>query len=444
MIADRSFYSLFDVYLSSGRRICTDTRKLKGGEIFWALKGDRFDGNEYAEKALSMGACMAVVDNPEVCKEGDKRYLLVANTLDSLQQLAIAYRNTFDISLIGLTGSNGKTTTKELIYSVLTTRYTCHATKGNLNNHIGVPLTILDMPPETAIGIVEMGANQPGDIAELVKIAQPTHALITNIAEAHLEKLIDVEGVRRTKGAIFDFVRVRGGYVFVNEEDQRVRSLSMGIPQISYGIHSGSIRGNIMKYDLEGMEIKVTHPYWDTTHIFSTRISGQYNLLNILVAIAIGVYFDIPLLSIKKGIYDYVPNNSRSQLIEQGGQKIWMDAYNANPASMRAAISHVFAVGSGKIALVLGDMYELGPDSEEGHRSLGKFINNYEPLITIGVGTEMEKMIEVIKGEKIWFPSIEAAKESFRQHISEADILLLKGSRAVKLEELIEGTKDGQ
>lgn len=441
------FYSLLDLFLREGRSICTDTRKLMSGDIFIGLRGEHFDGNAYAENALEAGAAYVIIDRAEYYKPEDDRYILVAHTLDTLQQLATAYRNTFQIPIIGLTGSNGKTTTKELIHSVLATELNSYATSGNYNNHIGVPLTLLAMPCDAKIAIIEMGANQPGDIAELAKMVQPTHGIITNIAEAHLEKLIDLEGVKRTKGALYDFLRVYRGYAFVNCDDKRVVELAHGIPQMGYSVqefeegHQLTIhkaKAKILAYHLEGMEILIQHPDWEVAQLFETSLSGIHNVHNILVAVSVGVHFGISIEGIKKGIQIYRATNQRSQLMEIGHQRIWMDAYNANPASMKAAVDHVFAVESKKTALVLGDMFELGPLSHTEHKALGEYLNQYDPYVVVGIGEEMKYAIEAFEGKKCWYADVAEAREAFRSQVREADLILLKGSRAVGLELLLE------
>jgi len=274
------------------KRVCTDTRKIQAGDIYFALKGANFDGNAFATQALEQGAAYAVIDDPDRQIEGDERYLWVDDVLKSLQMLATAYRKQLKTTILGLTGSNGKTTTKELIASVLQTQKRIFATPGNYNNHIGVPLSLLGIPEDTEIAIIEMGTNQPGDIPELVTIAQPDLGLITNIGKAHLEKLGSQEGIRVEKGALFDYVKANGKAIFVNQGDFRVVKTATGAPkQYSYGDASSECFGEILEMHLEGMQVKVNHSSWGKAYLFQSQLSGEYNFTNILAAISVGVAF---------------------------------------------------------------------------------------------------------------------------------------------------------
>ncbi len=421
------------------RIVTTDSRNVLPGALFFALKGERFNGNTFAKGALEVGAGYAIVDDTEYYDSSDDRLILVENALKTLQDLARAYRDTFDIPVLGITGSNGKTTTKELITAVLRTEKNIHATSGNYNNHIGVPLTLLQIPDNTEIAVIEMGANQPGDIAELCEIAQPTLGLITNIGKAHLEKLKSLEGVMETKGALYEAVDRKQGNIFVNMSDHRVRELAKGKSwALTYGDLSANVYGKILNQTLSGMNLEISHTQWKVPIQMNTHLSGIYNLHNIEAAVAVGAYFGISSSHIVSGIESYIPQNNRSQVLTWKGITFWMDAYNANPSSMKAAIDHVFSIPQRKVALILGDMLEVGENEEQEHQKIGEHISSYHPIITIGIGPLMKHMIHHCSGNCKWFPDIETGKDEILQDLTLADLVLLKGSRGMKLELLIQ------
>lgn len=418
--------------------VCTDTRQVQPGDMFFALRGARFDGNAYAAQALAQGASLAVIDDPQVAVAGDARYVLVPDGLRALQQLATARRRTLAIPLLGITGSNGKTTTKELIASVLGTERRVFATQGNFNNHIGVPLTLLAIPPDTEIAIVEMGANQPGDIAELAHIAEPTHGLITNVGYAHMERLGSLEGVRQTKGALFDYVRAAGGHLFVYGADERVLRTAGDYPhQTRYGRAEDDFACHLQAHRLDGLDLTVTHAGWPGPERFISQLTGDYNAHNILAAIAVGSHMGISLAGIRRGIFQYVAQNNRSQLVQQGPYTIWLDAYNANPSSMQASIRHIFGLGAPQVALILGDMLELGTDGPAHHRALGEFINTLGPAVVIGIGPLMQHLVAAVKSPAYWAATTEEAAPQVGLWVGEARTLLLKGSRGMALERLL-------
>ena len=422
-------------------RVTTDSRAIPAGAMFFGIRGDRFNGNTYASDALEKGASLVVVDDPTFYKAEDSRYIWVEDTLIAIQQLAHAYRMLFDIPVLGITGSNGKTTTKELILSVLQTEKRVHATKGNFNNHLGVPLTLLDMPRDTEVALIEMGANQPGDIAELCEIAYPTLGLITNIGAAHLEKLLSLAGVQETKGALFRFVSQYGGHIFCNFSDALVCELAEGIPlAASYGTQESDYYVEVLNESLSGMELIGHLKEQDSGHInLVSSLSGSYNALNISAALAVGHYFGLSHSSLQTGVSSYIPSNNRSQIHEQQGHMFWMDAYNANPSSMKAAVTHLCnTTDPNDLVLVLGDMLELGIEEESSHRDLGDFINLFSPALTIGIGPRMKYMVEQILSPTKWFESTGAAQDSFWTNIQGKKWVLLKGSRGMKLEELLE------
>ncbi|WNJ15990.1 UDP-N-acetylmuramoyl-tripeptide--D-alanyl-D-alanine ligase [Pontibacter sp. G13] len=418
--------------------VSTDTRKIQAGDLYVALKGARFDGNQYAQNALETGASFAIVDDASVIPENDDRYILVENGLKALQDLATAYRREFDIPIIGITGSNGKTTTKELMHAVLATEKKAYATAGNFNNHIGVPLTLLGMPRDTEIAIIEMGANQPRDIAELSTIAEPTHGVITNIGHSHLERLGSIDGVQKVKGELPDFIRAHDGLFFQNAADERVVATSQGIKQlVSFGTQDSDYWAEIEKHELTGMTLNI-HAQSGEAFRVESQMSGSYNAHNMLAAAVIGLTMGISVKGVQGGIAGYVPTNNRSQIIRKGEHVIWMDAYNANPSSMKAAIRHLFDVQPEGVALVLGDMFELGEESKELHADLGKFISAFTPVMTVGVGSEMHAMIDQLSSPKRHYLDITEAAPTIWQDLASAKVILIKGSRGMALEKVME------
>ncbi len=360
---------LYNIYIEHPV-VSTDSRNLPEDCIFFALKGENFDGNKYAKEALEKGAAYAVVDDKSLEGEG---LLLVEDVLKSLQDLATYHRQQLGIPLIAITGTNGKTTTKELTAEVLKKSYNLLYTEGNLNNHIGVPLTLLRMTEEHQLALIEMGASKRGDIAELCEIAQPNYGLITNIGLAHLQGFENLEGVKVTKGELFDYLRENEGIVVFNEDDKMLASMAKGIPSLSYGSRKeATLRyAKVQEGLMLGFEWFV--PALKVANIQQkTNLVGAYNLDNCLAAISFGLYFDVPTAYIAEAIATYKPSNSRSQLIEsERGNKIIADAYNANPTSMAAAIDNFFKISEGKPRLfILGEMKELGEASKEAHQRI--------------------------------------------------------------------------
>ena len=324
-------------------RVSTDTRRIEPGSIFFALRGASFDGNRFAAEALSKGAVCAVVDDPETAA-GDERMYLVDDVLQALQELAREHRRALGIPIIGLSGSNGKTTTKELISRVLAEQYRVYATRGNLNNHIGVPLTLLAMTPDVQIGVVEMGASACGEIGLLASIAEPDYGLLTNIGRCHLEGFGGPDGVRRGKGELFDFLQETGGWAFVRAEDDTLNEMAGERPRMHTERYPTTLA--------DGIE---------------SRLEGDYNRFNIAAAVAVGRRFGVPEEAIRRAIAGYVPDNNRSQRVETARNTLIVDCYNANPSSMRASVEHFLRMPPAphsQRVLLLGDMLELGAWSQ--------------------------------------------------------------------------------
>jgi UDP-N-acetylmuramoyl-tripeptide--D-alanyl-D-alanine ligase len=408
----------------------TDTRKLKPGDLFFALKGDNFNGNAFAKHALEAGAVYAVIDEKEFEIQG--KTILVENVLLTLQELARHHRQQFTIPFIAITGSNGKTTTKELIHAVLSTTCKTYTTEGNLNNHIGIPLTILKVKSDSEIAVIEMGANHQKEIEGYCKFTLPTHGLITNCGKAHLEGFGGVEGVRKGKGELFDYLRANNGAAFIMQEYDYLQEMSKGISEIiKYGTADADITGNILSSE-PFLEVEITKGIF--TGRLKTQLVGDYNFPNILAAVTLGNYFNVPGEKIKQAIENYTPSNSRSQLIEKGSNKIILDAYNANPSSMKLAIENFAKLHAENKILALGAMAELGSESLEEHKAIVNLIAQYKWKDVILVGGDFLKIDHRYKS----FTNSDEAKQWYIQQHFENSSILVKGSRSMKMERLIE------
>lgn len=405
----------------------TDTRKLRAGDIFFALRGPNFNGNEYAEAALGAGASLAVVDDPAYHTQPEKM-MLVPDVLAALQDLARHHRRQLQIPFIGITGTNGKTTTKEMVRTVLGAAFRTHATEGNLNNHIGVPLTILGIPLNAEMAVIEMGANHRGEIAGYCKVALPTHGLITNIGKAHLEGFGSEEGVRLAKGELYDHLRENGGTVFVCKDYPYLVDMSKGIGNIiTYGRGEADYAGapfpGTALLELEAVE---------AGHV-RTQLVGEYNFPNVMAAVAIGLHFKVPGEAIRKAIEGYVPSNNRSQIVQRGGNTFIMDAYNANPSSMKAAVENFAALDAAQKVLLLGAMKELGEDSEKEHEALAELLQQRHWKAVVLVGKEFAR----VNHPYIYFETAEEARKWLEQQRYEGAHILVKGSRSVGMEKVL-------
>jgi UDP-N-acetylmuramoyl-tripeptide--D-alanyl-D-alanine ligase len=410
--------------------VCTDSRQCSSGSLFFALKGDSFDGNLFAEKALQAGCRYAIVDDPAVVK--DNRYLLVDNVLQTLQQLAAYHRQQLKTPVIGITGTNGKTTTKELLAAVLSTKYNLLYTSGNLNNHIGVPLTLLRLTPEHEMAVIEMGANHPGEIRTLTEIAQPDYGIITNVGYAHLEGFGSFEGVVRTKGELYDYLRQTNGKIFIDKGNASLQSIAAGLEHITYGESDDAfVSGRVASL----------HPFlsfeWENTgvcHSVSTHLAGGYNLMNMLAAIAVGVYFDVPAASINRAVSEYIPTNNRSQWKKTLHNNLLIDAYNANPSSMQAALENFSSLSARPKAVILGDMLELGAESRNLHISLLDKIAQYGFDQVLLCGTQFA----ATESAYPCFPDIEALSRYLSINPLQDYHILIKGSHGIHLENIID------
>lgn len=421
---------LYQLYLQYPS-VQTDTRKLKPGDIFFALKGPNFNANTFALQALEAGAAYAVID--EAMDSDDKRLILVNDVLAALQALAGYHRQQFGIPFIAITGSNGKTTSKELICAVLSSHYRTYTTQGNLNNHIGVPLTILSVKPDAEMAVIEMGANHQKEIESYCRYTLPTHGVITNCGKAHLEGFGSMEGVRKGKGELYDYLSGNDGTAFVYADYDYLLTMSAAVKQIvKYGTTDGLVQGNIIANEpFLKVGISAGLP---TIHSIQTQLVGDYNLPNILCALVIGKYFSVPEEKIKAAIENYVPSNSRSQLIQRGSNTFILDAYNANPTSMKAAIDNFAKLSATKKILMLGGMMELGAGSMEEHKNLIRLIKQYPWHTVVLVGGDFAKTDHGFT----FFSNATEAKRWFQQQAFTQTHFLIKGSRSMQMEKILE------
>ncbi len=415
----------------------TDTRKLKEGDIFFALKGENFNGNHFVGKAFECGASYAVIDEEQYAVFG--KTVLVNDVLIALQDLAAHHRQQFStlpdgrqVPFIAITGSNGKTTTKELIHAVLSSSFTTYTTEGNLNNHIGVPLTILKIKEDAELVVIEMGANHRGEIASYCRYAMPTHGLITNCGKAHLEGFGSEEGVRKAKGELFDHLRANNGSAFIMKDYDYLREMSTGISMItSYGTKDADMEGHLLQSD-PFLELRINKGA--DIPFLKTQLVGDYNLPNVLAAVAVGKHFNVDDEKIKTAIEEYVPSNSRSQLKKIGTNTVILDAYNANPSSMRSAIENFAQVHAGNKVIVLGAMAELGQESLAEHQALIDIIRKYNWQHVVLVGGDFLKLQHPFQQ----FENATAAREWIGQQNFDNTHLLIKGSRSMQMEKVLE------
>lgn len=409
--------------------VTTDSRCITKDCVFVALKGEHFDGNDFARKAAEDGIAACVIADRQDLPQHE-RLFVVEDSLKTLQQLAKHHRENLDIPVIGITGTNGKTTTKELISAVLTKKYNIIYTQGNFNNHLGVPLTLLRIKPETEIAVVEMGANHPGEIRQLAEIAQPTIGIITNIGRAHLEGFGSYEEIIKTKFELYQYVHEHEGMLFVSKDDRLLMDLSGDMPKITYGGNSNStINGDFVSAN---PFLRVSHCW----HEFDTKLIGEYNFSNVMAAIAIGWRFGINRYDIHDAISAYTPTNGRSQLVETQKNRVILDTYNANPTSMELAIRNFRNICKEDNLLILGDMRELGADSQKEHDAVIKLVNELGFNNVILVGQEFKKACN--NSTFLTFDNIDDLREHIDSHPVEGKDILVKGSNGMKLWEVME------
>lgn len=455
---------LYSAFLECGR-VTTDSRAISGGEMFFGLKGENFDGNEYALKALEAGSRYAVVDESSTAAtSGDPRVLVVPDTLVALQALARHHReNTFidgkRLTVIGLTGTNGKTTTKELITRVLSVKYKVTSTQGNLNNDIGVPLSVLNINSQTQLAVIEMGANHPDDIEKLVKVCEPDYGLITNVGKAHLLGFGSFEGVKKAKGKLYDYISEHAGSIFLNADDENLVAMAAerkGLKVIEYGI--GYWNALVLPSDAEHPFVRMAIPdsvaslvaepveATDRTENLlglETHLAGSYNANNIAAAIAVGLHFGVSLEDAIQAVSKYIPKNNRSQLEKTERNILIEDAYNANPTSMAAALENLATVQAPLKAAMLGDMRELGEESVAEHIAiLKKLLSMHLDLVCL-VGEEFRKALKEVTepveetSNAKWFPTSDDLVAWLKENPVSDHTILIKGSRGIRMEKIL-------
>ena len=426
--------ALYKIFLEC-TSVTTDSRNCPEGSLFIALKGDNLNGKSFAYKALESGSSYAIVDEPEYAPAGNSHYILVNSCLHTLQVLANYHGLQIGTRIIGITGTNGKTTTKELIAAVLSQKYTILYTQGNLNNHIGVPLTLLRLKAEHDLGIIEMGASHPGDIKELVDIAEPDYGIITNVGKAHLEGFGSFEGVIKTKGELYDYLRERkDSTIFIHHDNLYLRNIAWGLNQISYGSEdelyiNGHVTGNSPYLTFEWKAGKDGEH-----HEVKTQLIGEYNFANALAAVTIGHFFDVESGKIDTALKEYTPQNNRSQLKQTADNTLIIDAYNANPTSMQASISNFHNMEIDNKMLILGDMRELGKDGPEEHQKIVDFLTEcgFKDVMLVG------EQFAAARHDFPTYPDAPAVIEAIQKNKPHGKTILIKGSNGIKLSTVID------
>ncbi len=417
-------------YFLKSAGICTDTRNIEKGCLFVALRGDNFNGNTFTQQALDKGAFKVIIDDISQHKNTGET-ILCKNSLVLLQKLATYHRQKLNIPIIALTGSNGKTTTKEIINAVLSKKFKTTATQGNLNNHIGVPLTLLSMTKDTQICVVEMGANHKKEIKALCKIAEPNFGYITNFGKAHIEGFGSIQGVIEGKSELYKYITKEKGTLFFNADDSIQSKL--------LGNHTAKIGFSQEKKNFYTLKQIDTNPYvalQAAKKTIKSNLIGGYNFTNICAGVVIGDFFDIPLNDIKQAIEEYLPTNNRSQLITKGNTQIILDAYNANPTSMMAALQHFNTIRGDSKMVFLGDMFELGETAQKEHQKIVDYLTNSNIDEIYLIGSYFSKTKSRVKNI-YQFTSFEALKKAFNNIIAEDTTILIKASRSMALERIL-------
>ncbi|MDR2836103.1 MAG: UDP-N-acetylmuramoyl-tripeptide--D-alanyl-D-alanine ligase [Bacteroidales bacterium] len=421
---------IYEIY-KNNKEISIDTRKIKDNTIFWALKGENFDGNDFVKEAMQKGCVAAVTSNRNLENE-EKNIFYFEDTLKSLQEFANFHRNNLKIPIIAITGTNGKTTTKELISEVLSQKYKITHTLENLNNHIGVPLTILSIKDDSEIGIIEMGANHLGEIKTLCEIAQPTHGLITNIGRAHLEGFGSFEGIIKTKTELYDFLKKNHGIIFNNADNAILQNILNGYESVTYGKQNAFCTGKCFDNDFN---VSVKWNCNDKTGYVNSNLIGNYNFENILAAITVGLFFEVSPTQIDNAISNYTPNNNRSQLSKTENNTLIEDFYNANPSSMSLAIENIIKINNPGKCLILGDMLELGKESTTEHKKILNSISkeNFDKVFVVG-----ENFYKLKNNYKFYFfEKTENLETELSNNLVKNKLILIKGSRGIHLEKIV-------
>jgi UDP-N-acetylmuramoyl-tripeptide--D-alanyl-D-alanine ligase len=445
-LCDVTITTLYQTYLQHPV-ICTDSRHITPGCLFFALKGDKFDGNQFVNTALQSGAAFAIADDPAL--KNQDQVIWVEDVLTTLQHLARHHRRTFHIPVIAIGGSNGKTTTKELVAAVLSSHYPCHFTKGNLNNHIGVPLTLLAMPSDTEVAVIEVGTNHIGEIAELCRIVEPTHGLITNIGKEHLEGFGNLAGVKKAEGELYRYLAKTNGCTFVNLSEKYLGSMATHQP---YSVRYAQTT-DFKPIEETFIEVKLVRqtPFIEADFLdengqpvrLKSQLFGRHNFQNIMSAVALGMYFKVPSAKITAAISNYVPANNRSQVIQRGSTTILLDAYNANPSSMSATLQVLDEMEATRKIAILGDMLELGQESVVEHRKILALATKIRhprcnPIVLVGKEFAATNHWRYKDGQVILFENAAQAREWFKTQDLTNTLVLIKGSRGIRLEQILD------
>jgi UDP-N-acetylmuramoyl-tripeptide--D-alanyl-D-alanine ligase len=419
--------------------VSTDSRSIQSGQLYFALQGPYHNGNAFAPQALERGASLAVVDDPRFTPKGDARYLAVPDALEALQQLAIRHRRTLSTPVLAVTGSNGKTTTKELLARVLANTLHVHATPGNWNNHIGVPLSILRLTPEHELAVLELADNRPGEIDFLCQVAEPRAGLITNIGLDHIGNYADLDANARAKLELFDYLHLEGGKLFVNLADPYLapyaRMLHGGL---TYGSDDAHWNFRVLERSLRGMRLEIYAPQGGNSFEVQTPLMGLHNAENVLAAVAVGLHYGVEPSQISEAVAAYHPTNNRSQVRTIGPLRVVLDAYNANPSSMEATLRTVLHDHPQGVVCILGDMRELGNHTQAEHRKLGELVAELRPARFVGVGADMAAATAAAQGVATHhYPDVKALLPHLAELTEGAKVVLLKGSRELALETLV-------
>lgn len=424
--------SLYKIFLNC-RKVITDSRNAEHNSLFFALKGENFDGNKYAKSALEKGCSYVVIDNPDFAL--NDKFILVNNVLETLQQLGHYHRKQLNIPIIAITGTNGKTTTKELVAAVLTKKYKISYTQGNFNNHIGVPLTLLEMDKDTEIGVVEMGANHMGEIKELCKIAEPDLGIITNIGKAHLEGFGSFKNIIKAKSELYEYIKSKNGTIFYNSNNSILQDLNkkLNTNSVKFGSNDSSVHGGILPTD-KFLRLKINIGNYNS--ILKTQLIGDYNKENIETAASIGFYYGIKPELIISAIESYTPKNNRSQFLKTQDNELFLDAYNANPTSVEASVRNFMSLKIENKYIILGDMLELGAESGAEHERIIELLAGFSAEKVLLVG-KIYCSLEINK-DYLQFQDVNELKVWLSKNKITDSNILIKGSRGIKLEKLIE------
>lgn len=428
---------LYDHYQNSSG-ISIDSRTIKPGQIFWAIKGEHFNGHDFIKEALDKWAYLCVVQE-EVPEEYQPCCLKVPDTIQALQELAVHHRSHLKIPIVAITGSNGKTTTKELLRSCFK-HQSAYVSLGNFNNHIGLPFALLQIQKHHRFAILEMGDNHSGEIKKLCKIAKPTAGLITNIGKDHIGNYKSIEENAKSKCELYDYILEHTGKIFVNEDDELLKPYGRFIDSLTFGTKSANLLGRIIESELGRLVVAIRQENWNQEITIKTQLTGDYHLYNILAAVQIAMYLQVPMGEIISGMSSYHPDNLRSQILNIDNKAILLDCYNANPSSVIANLQSLKKlITDKKSVIVLGDMNELGEHTVHEHQNLAPFIDDLNPILFLAIGSHIQHTFNLVNAPKLHFPNIDSIDYNLiSNYLQEADFIFIKGSRTNQLEKILD------